>query len=296
MITNLSKEIYVVQPEAMAADTLRSAEFRGAKRTEAGTERLTVFLMPGVFYGQPKKTGSITASELLNLARFRYALRDHIEFVPIGYPEWREMNATKPDFDTIVTFVLKEVLGRSSDDDDAIYLAGYSFGGWVAFATAHRLVQAGRQVAFLGLLDTRFPMKRRASAWIRSLGCQIMEGNSTPLLRLVLKTAITLRSYQLLQVCVWFLLSIGSRRVDAELHDILRTRALALWRPNALNVPTFLFRTDDDDPPQAFDCGWGALCSTLSVVRVGGDHRSMLTPPNINRVCASFLEALRTVK
>jgi thioesterase domain-containing protein len=250
--------------------------------------------MPGVFYGQPTKAGSITASELLNLARFRYALRDHIQFVSIGYPDWREMIATKPDFDTIVTFALKEILGQS-DDDDTIYLSGYSFGGWVAFATAHRLVQAGRQVAFLGLLDTRFPIKRKASIWIRNLSCQIIEGDSTPLLRLVLKTLLKLRSYMLLQVCVWFFLSIGSRRIDAQLHDILRSRALSLWRPNVLDVPTFFFRTDEDDPRQPYDCGWGALCSTLSVVRIGGDHRSMLIPPNIHRVCASFLEALRTV-
>jgi thioesterase domain-containing protein len=292
-ITNSPKEIFGVQPAGAAADAANSEKSEGTPHNEAEARRIRVFLMPGVFYGQPTNLGSMTASELLNLARFRYALRDQIHFVLIGYPDWREMIATKADFDTIVTFALEEILAQCSDG--IVYLAGYSFGGLVAFATAHRLVQAGRRVAFLGLLDTRLPAKREALKAIRNLRRCIIERDSTPLLRLILKTLVKFRIYALLKIYMRFCIRIGSRRIDAQLHDILRSHAVSGWRPNALAVPTFFFRTDDDDTPQRHDCGWSALCSPLTVVQIGGDHRSMLIKPNINRVCASFLEALRAV-
>jgi thioesterase domain-containing protein len=43
------------------------------------------------------------------------------------------------------------------DSEGPYFLAGYSFGGMVAFEVAQQLVAEGRRVAFLGLLDTRTP-------------------------------------------------------------------------------------------------------------------------------------------
>jgi thioesterase domain-containing protein len=250
--------------------------------------------MPGIFYDQPTNFASITASELLNLARFRYALRDHVQFVLIGYPEWREMIATRTDFDTMVTYAVEQILAQCSDP--VVYLAGYSFGGTVAFATADRLVQAGRRIAFLALLDTRLPWKTTTSERIRKIGRHIIQRDGTELLRLMLKTLLRFRACALVKVCAWLYMRMGGRRIDPQLHFVLRWQAVSNWCPSALAVPTFFFRTDDDDPPQPLDCGWSALCSPLTVVRIGGDHRSMLIPPNLDRVCARFLEALRTAE
>lgn len=44
--------------------------------------------------------------------------------------------------------------------DGPVQLAGYSAGGIIAFAMAQRLIQSGRQVGYLGLLNTHFLFRR----------------------------------------------------------------------------------------------------------------------------------------
>jgi amino acid adenylation domain-containing protein len=46
------------------------------------------------------------------------------------------------------------------------YLAGHSFGGYIAFEMAHQLLERGRKVAFLGLLDTYPPGSNRQADFL----------------------------------------------------------------------------------------------------------------------------------
>jgi thioesterase domain-containing protein len=62
------------------------------------------------------------------------------------------MIVTKLDFSVVAASALEQVLGECGDGP--ICLAGHSFGGLVAYDTARRLVESGRPVTFLGLLDT----------------------------------------------------------------------------------------------------------------------------------------------
>ena len=259
----------------------------GVTAHEVGDARTTVFLMPGILYDE------------LGLARFRHALGDRIRFVLIGYPNWRETIAAKADFDAIVTAALAQILSQCGDRP--IYLAGYSFGGFVAYAAAHRLVESGRRVAFLGLLDTRrrsrFAALPLASA-IRSMKVidqilyYVKAADTGVLFRIILRIFLEVRAFVLLEAFARLCMSMSGRRADPDLLFVLRSYALQRWLPNTLSVPTFFFRSEDNPQHQPHDCGWSTLCPLLSVVPIEGDHSSMLAPGHIERLCATFLEAL----
>jgi acyl-coenzyme A synthetase/AMP-(fatty) acid ligase/thioesterase domain-containing protein len=259
----------------------------GVGQNTADDGRTTVFLMPGIVYDEP------------GLARFRHALRDQIRFVLIGYPNWREMIAARADFAALVTAAFAQIL--SQNDGRPIYLAGRSFGGIVAFATAHRLVEAGYRVASLGLLDTQ---RSRFSALplitaikqtklIDKIRFHLQTRDIGVLLRLILRILLELRAFLLLEAFAKLCMKIDGRRAAPHLLFVLRSYALRGWRPKTLSVPTFFFRAEDDPPHQQYEFDWRGWCSAFNVVPIAGDHESMLAPANIERLCANFLETLR---
>jgi len=260
----------------------------GAAAHEAEDGRITVFLMPGILYDE------------LGLAQFRHTLRDRIRFVLIGYPNWRETIAAKADFDAIVTAALAQILSQCGDRP--IYLAGYSFGGFVAYAAAHRLVESGRRVAFLGLLDTRrqsrFASLPLASA-VRSMKvidrikCHVKDADIIDVLfRIILRIFLEVRAFVVLEAFARLCMTLNGRRAEPHLLFVLRSYALQRWLPNTLPLPTFFFRSEDNPQHQAYDCGWSTSCPLLTVVPIEGDHSSMLAPAHTERLCATFLEAL----
>ena len=88
------------------------------------------------------------------LSHFRSVLKDQIRFVLIEYPGWREMIDAGAGFEALVDAAVAQICGQSRENECCL-LAGYSFGGLVAVETARRLAKRGRQVGFLGLIDTR---------------------------------------------------------------------------------------------------------------------------------------------
>ena len=95
------------------------------------------------------------------LARLRAALEGKIRFVVIQYPGWREMLAAGAGFDVLVDATVSQIQTECGEDDFYL-LAGYSFGGFVAWEAARRLVEYGHRVSFLGLIDTRYATPPRA--------------------------------------------------------------------------------------------------------------------------------------
>jgi acyl-coenzyme A synthetase/AMP-(fatty) acid ligase/thioesterase domain-containing protein len=262
---------------------------QGDPSPTADDRRITVFLMPGIVYDEP------------DLARFRLALRDRIRFVVIGYPNWREMIAAKAEFEAVVSDAFSQILTHCGDHP--ICLAGYSFGGFVAFAAAHRLIATGHRVSFLGLLDPRRQSSMSTSllvtvirrmTLIQRVRLHLQTRDFAVVLRLILRILLELRAFGLLERLATLCMKIDSRRAVPHLIYVLRSYTMRGWRPKALSVPTFFFRSEDDPQPQQDELDWSALCSTFSVVPVAGDHETMLAATNTERLCALFLDALRT--
>ncbi len=258
----------------------------GAQNT-ADDKRITVFLMRGIVYDEP------------GLAQFRQLLRDRIRFVLIGYPNWREMLAARADFESLVTAALTQILRQY--DGRPIYLVGRSYGGNVACATAHRLVESGYPVAFLGLLDTQrslfgaLPLITaiKQTRPIHKIRYHLQTRDFGLLFRLILRILFELRAFALLTAFAKLCMKIDGRHTAPHLLFVLRSYALRGWRPKAVAVPTFFFRAEDDPRHQRYQLDWSAFCSPFTVVPVAGDHESMLAATNTERLCAQFLETVR---
>jgi acyl-CoA synthetase (AMP-forming)/AMP-acid ligase II/thioesterase domain-containing protein len=250
-----------------------------------------VFLMPSAIGDIPP------------LAQFRAALDGVIRFEVIQYPKLNELIDGSADFNMIVDAAVAQILAKCGEEP--CYLAGYSFGGLVAWESARRLLEAGSRVDFLGLIDSRLvnrPRERESvflkagqyigRAWrhpkqayhdgllwlsdlsVRKCPLWLLQRIDRLLSPLQLSFAYTFRLY----------LELSLRA------DILRGRAVG-----TLDVPVTLFRSNEwsTDAP---DHGWGALCKRLVVLPVGGDHYSLLESTFRETLCARFQQAVETAR
>jgi thioesterase domain-containing protein len=265
---------------------------RQHRTAEVGSSRqITVFLMPGVHYHDLASYKTGRSSDILGLARFRHSLSDRIRFVLIRYPNWREMIAAKGDFTAIVTSALGQILGECGDDP--IYLAGHSFGGLVALDAAHRLVQSGRQVVFLGLFDT-WGCDAASLRVAASKVHDFLRGKDVyALLRLMLRMLIAVGAFTALRQVAIFCMRIGGLPVGIQITSVLRCYSLRNWQAKAISVPTCLFRCEEHQTDGPYDYGWSSLCSRFRVISVGGDHDSIFSPRHVRRLAGEFAEALQ---
>src|SRR4029077_3443843 len=68
-------------------------------------------------------------------AQFRAAFHNQIRFEVIQYPPWRDMIDAGAGFDLLITAAVDQILAANDGD---IFLAGFSFGGFVASEVARR--------------------------------------------------------------------------------------------------------------------------------------------------------------
>ena len=83
------------------------------------------------------------------LAQFRATFAGKVRFIVIRYPQWDEMIDEGGGFETLVDAALQQI--RALSDGGRYLLAGYSFGGIVAYEVSRRLTELGERIGFLGL-------------------------------------------------------------------------------------------------------------------------------------------------
>jgi oxalate---CoA ligase len=234
------------------------------------------------------------------LAQFRAAFKGIIRFEVIQYPQLDKLIDGGGGFNVMVDAAVAQVLAKCGDR--ACCLAGYSYGGFVAWEVARRVMQAGRKIDFLGLLDSRRsaePRQRRKNAFAKAteyIGRTWRHPQQAYKDILWWLVELLTRKYPLSVV----------RKIDnlasslpgafafafrLELLARLRANALEKWKIDPLDVSATLFRSNDctADAP---NYGWGALCKQLVVLPVGGGHRSLLDAQFRERLCARFLQAV----
>ena len=85
-------------------------------------------------------------------ADFRRAVADHVQFSTLDLADIRHPAVVLRDVQASATVCAGRI--QMLQPRGPVRLAGYSFGGLVAFETAVQLTAAGRQVVFLAMLDT----------------------------------------------------------------------------------------------------------------------------------------------
>ncbi len=280
------------------SDSIYSAQYDATV-----SELLPLFLFPGMGGYDPK------------LVEVGIACQDAVTTVEIAYPAWRVLHETYDfDFDTLVADVVAQITRQYPAC--AILLAGYSFGGIIAFAAAARLRDVGYAVRFLGLLDVEAqpgldaaPGALRApkTRWQQLTGFTAAMRRGEAKSKLAYVTARHLKSprWQLLLRLYarvprrWLT---GKFRIYLE-RDLLSEHMeplLGEWvvRRSAvqpLPVPAYLFRTEQHSGNAPHDLGWDHHCPDLTVVSIPGSHLGMLGSSNRPILCAAFRKAVLQV-
>lgn len=232
--------------------------------------------------------------------------------VEIVYPAWRVLHELDEfDFNTLVSDAVGQITRYCAAC--AILLAGYSFGGIVAFAAATRLRDAGYTVRFLGLLDIEAQPGRGAepgglhaprTRWQKIVGFTNAVRHGDAKSKLAYVTARHLKSPRwrmLLRIYVRFLRRwlTGKFRIYLE-RDLLSEHMEPLLRQwvarrgavRPLPVPAYLFRTEQHSGNAAHHLGWGDYCLDLTVVSIPGSHLGMFGSSNRPILCAAFRNAV----
>jgi acyl-coenzyme A synthetase/AMP-(fatty) acid ligase/thioesterase domain-containing protein len=226
-------------------------------------------------------------------ARFRAAFHNQVRFEVVQYPPWHAMIDRGADFGVLVASAVEQILAATDGD---ICVTGYSFGGFVAAAAAGRLVELGRNVRFIGLIDT--PPK---------LDTPPPEGSSSRTSNLVRKIFLQPSS---LQVSLIKLLinksAFGLLRTIGGLANYLpattafkfhyhlgyQLRALAMYRWQLPSIPADIHLFQTDEFASAAAESWKSKARRLKIISVGGSHFSILRSPGREILCREFLTAI----
>jgi len=289
----------VLDSEPTPAQLIATLEQRLRAKAEAPHAPLVFLLLPA-------------GGDLPGLERFREVLKDKIRFVLIQYPDWQEMIKAGGGFDALANSAVTQICSKSLQADPVL-LAGYSFGGLVAIEAARRLLERGRRVRFLGLIDTRAvnppTLSRRLRRFLeprkkwtseptnRRTGAQRTRSGSLPSRWHALISALILISafgpLKIFGRLATLLPEKQAFTVGSAISWRLRMESLRRLRLKPFAFPLTLFRSDDD--PSSRDYGWSALCPELTVIRTGSTHEMMLSPPFVDILCKQFQDAVASV-
>jgi thioesterase domain-containing protein len=273
----------------------------GQADTDAGDSGAPdVFLLPAIGGDDPR------------LVNFRAICRSALRVELVEFGEWPDLIAPGYDLSALVDSLVRRIEDRAPTG--ALRLAGWSYGGLLGVAVASALCKAGREVAFLGILDTttspltfvdlepqrrptRMENLRQVPAWIRN-------GEFANRLADFVVTRMVARP-RLLRLAArwrhaWLPFGAGfhlNRRMGLRLRrDLVEAWRLRRDPPPPLRVASLvLFRAEMTEPFAPDEVGWCAAYQDLRIVPVAGDHATMLEPPHLATLCARFVEeALHT--
>ncbi len=205
-----------------------------------------------------------------------------------------------------------EALGRDLAEaierfqpEGRLHLAGHSLGAAVAHAAAGVLIDRGRSLAPLILIDQPAPGAATApapedeAAWLAA----IAEAAARYLGRDIVVAEAELRqlgSAARRQLFLDRLMGAGVLPADSApaLVDLLLHRyraafaACAGYQPAKVEAEAVVIRGAQSDVAGAGDLGWARVCRGSTMVTVCGDHISMITAVHANELAAAMLATL----
>jgi aspartate racemase len=272
-------------PERMAHALRRGTGERSGAVVElkAGQGKRPLFCLPG------------SGGELDLL----YPLAEHFDgdrpFYGLSYRSLIDLYPPGPTMEQIAIHFLEAI--RAIQPVGPYAIAGYSFGGIVAFELAHQLHARGEKLELLALIDTWTSEWPKVASPVSRLGI-----HSKILLRLPLKSKLRYladRVRDRAKRCLPRNWPIGP---DDSLPNIIQRlergnhRAARRYRPKPVDGRLALFRALERPVAVGVDMsdhsmGWGRLVQgSLECYEVPGDHQSMMRWPNV-RVLAELLNS-----
>jgi phthiocerol/phenolphthiocerol synthesis type-I polyketide synthase D len=194
---------------------------------------------------------------------------------------------------------------RSVQPHGPYRLAGWSFGGFLAFEMAQQLREAGEEVELLALIDSIIPLPNDSGLTdvellekrFERFG-EFLEASYGARLELPYEEMARLDDEAQVQLLVGTLRDSGLINGDvskAILHhqrtSFLDARSLERYQPRAYHGKVTFYSAAEEIPgglrDHRFDRmdparGWDEVCADLDLVTVPGHHLSLLDPPNVD--------------
>ncbi|MBO0710891.1 MAG: AMP-binding protein [Acetobacteraceae bacterium] len=285
---------------AMRAEDMAAA-IRDSLLTPATTQtdnREPIFVCPGVLGDEPA------------LAALRAEMGEAYRLVTVSYPDMAAMTADGFTFHDIISYALEQI--SAVWPPGPVRLFGYSFGGVVAFALAQRLLAAGHEIGFLGILDTdvshgrvghdvRFEEFRipRLVDFLRrkNLRDNILRGVAKGMVhcdaRFLLRRLTGRRGTHISAKSRYAIHGWASRYIRVAAAQRYLQSAGTDRLPRSLT----LFRSAQPRPAAEPDLGWGSYAAAVKVLALPGDHQTVLLEADNRRTLAAAIrEALGSLE
>jgi thioesterase domain-containing protein len=199
---------------------------------------------------------------------------------------------------------------RSRQRSGPYYLCGYSFGGFVAYAAAVKLVAAGEKVGLLALFDVPSPTFKSNLSTRDSLKFRLLYISDR-----TRKYARNLFSGRLDQVVLNALAFVSTRMGETprrilrfyfrasntplpdvfRINDSIIVKACRAYKPAPYANRVVLFRSEERGPEYdiAPSLGWDACVTGELIIHVvPGDHVKLMSEPNVGTIAQKLSEYL----
>lgn len=191
-------------------------------------------------------------------------------------------------------------------------LLGWSFGGCLAYEAARQLAQAGRQVGFLGLIDTILPAalpdldSRELLLERFTRFAEYIDKTYGKKLDLPYDELAATPDEQQIDVVMRLVAEAGLDMspgiMEHQRTSYVDARVGERYTPQPTGAHVVLYRAQQAQPlttaldprylrPEA-DLGWAPLCARLEIVPVQGDHLSLIDPPHVAAIARHLTRAL----
>ncbi|SFB44201.1 phthiocerol/phenolphthiocerol synthesis type-I polyketide synthase D [Amycolatopsis marina] len=195
-------------------------------------------------------------------------------------------------------------------------LGGWSFGGCLAYEVARQLTAEGEEVELLFLIDSILPLsvpgvpeRELLTQRLRRFADQLEQTyqvslgvSDDDLGRLDERAQVELVMRRMREAVP----GIGDAVAEHQYTSYVDARIAERYRPGGYLGPVLLFRAAAPHPlTTSLDprylrtdaaLGWDEYCHDLEIVRVPGDHISMIDPPNVSVIAERLNAALRPAR
>ena len=232
-----------------------------------------VHLLPGFLGDEP------------SLASFRRALQGRMTFNLLDIADLHEPAAVLKDMHQIGRLAALAIERRQPSGP--VVLAGYSFGGSVAYEAARSLITSGREVALLAIFDTKFGV---AATGVARTTAQSRSWKRRAMLRSALSWDFARTSILSgLKRLPWSV----EHRIRRYLFRLFREDTLHSWSPSPLGVETFLAVSEEYEARTLPIWRW--LCERLCVTRLPGEHIDIFQGPAAAFLIPAFGDHVHSV-